>query len=299
MGRGYRFILGGGAPDADGPGGGSVSRADDRVSVWRSVARGVLAAVLAMLAMPYAVSAKKKPAESRPPSVSFHWAAVPGGDRVIEVYGVNGNIRATHSDSETLFVDTVKRGQKSDPDEVRVSAELTGNGARVCARYPSPSGDLAPCGPDQRVGDSDVIVDITLRVPPGASLIARTVNGSIGGVDMQGPVEATTVNGGIDVVSTHRVVASTVNGTIDVILGPLGWAEPMSYTTTNGSVLLRIPGNADAVIDARSAEGRVDCELTLATTETRDRQHLVGTLGKGGTRLRLETVKGNVEVLPQ
>lgn len=260
------------------------------------LATALLAVAIVLLAASHAEAAKKK----KPPkalSIPFHWAAVPGGERVIEVYGVSGNIRATHSDSETLFVDAVSRGSKTDPAEVKVGAEPTANGVRVCARYPRPSGDLNPCGEKQDTRADDVIVDFTLRVPPGAKLIAYTVNGSIGGEDMQGPVEAHAVNGGITVVSTHRVVAATVNGSIDVMMGPLGWSEPMSYTTTNGSVLLRIPPFANAVLDATTHNGRVTCGLKLAATESAERQRLVGTLGQGGPRLRIETAKGDVEIL--
>jgi DUF4097 and DUF4098 domain-containing protein YvlB len=136
-------------------------------------------------------------------------------------------------------------------------------------------------------------------VPPGARLVAHNVNGSIGGDDMQGPVEATTVNGGIDIVSTHRVTAATVNGSIDVTMGPLAWSEPLEYTTTNGSVLLRLPPSSGAWIEASSANGEVVTDLPLTTSEERDRHRVVGQLGKGGVRLKLETVNGNIEIRGQ
>jgi hypothetical protein len=224
---------------------------------------------------------------------------VPAGSRTIEVWGLNGNIRATHSASESLIVDAVKRGQKNDPEDVRIEAEITTDGARVCARYPRPSGALNECGGNQDVKNNDVIVDFTVQIPPGARLVAHTVNGSIGAEDMQGPVDATTVNGGIDVVSTHRVSAATVNGSIDVTMGPLGWADPLEYTTTNGSVLLRVPPSSDARVDAAATNGVVTMELPLTATERQDRHRLVGQIGKGGSRLRLETLNGNIEIRGQ
>ncbi len=267
---------------------------------WSRIATALIVVAIVLLAAPVpGVARDKKPKKHKPDALSipYHWAGVPGGRRVIEVWGVTGNIRATHSDNETLYVDAVSRGTKTDPTEVQVGAEPTADGVRVCARYPRPSGDLNPCGEVQDTRADDVMVDFSLKVPPGATLIAHDVNGSIGGDEMQGPVEAYTTNGGITVVSTHRVVARTMNGTIDVMMGPLGWSEPMSYTTTNGSVLLRIPPYADAVLDATTHTGKVECLLKLTATETSARDRLVGTLGKGGPRLRLETAKGDIQIM--
>jgi len=259
----------------------------------------MIGVVTALLAVAPVAHAKVKKKSEQAPSISAHWVGVPGGDRVVEVYGLNGDIRATHSENETLYVYAVKRGVKSDPDEVQIEFDSTTTGVRICARYPRPSGALNDCGPDQDVKRNDVIVDFALKVPAGARLIAHTVNGSIGGDDMQGPVEASTVEGGISIVSTHRVTAKTVDGSIDVMMGPLGWgSEPMSYTTTNGSVLLRIPSFVDASIDARTTSGHITCSLAGVATEHSDRQHLAATMGKGGTRLTLETVNGYVELLP-
>jgi len=257
-----------------------------------------LAMVLALaMALPPSADARKKP--PRPPSISFHWAGVPRGERTIEVWGLSGSIRATHSTSDSLIVDAVKRGDKSDPDDVVIEADTTATGVRVCARYPRPSGALNECGGNQEVKDNDVLVDFTVQVPPGARFVAHNVNGSIGGDDMQGPVEATTVNGGIDVVSTHRVTAATVNGSIDVTMGPLGWSEPLEYTTTNGSVMLRLPPGAGARLDAKAANGEVVSELPLSSSEQQDRHRVVGQLGQGGPRLKLETVNGNIEIRGQ
>ena len=266
------------------------------VSILRRDAAWVTIALTLALVSPQTADAKKKP--PRPPSISFHWTGVPGGERTIEVWGVNGSIRATHSESESLIVDAVKRGNKSDPDDVVIEADTTATGVRVCARYPRPSGALNDCGGNQDIRDNDVTVDFTVQVPPGARLVAHNVNGSIGAEDMQGPVEATTVNGGIDVVSTHRVTAATVNGSIDVTMGPLAWSEPLEYTTTNGSVLLRLPAGAGARLAASSANGEVVSELPL-TAEEQDRHRVVGQLGKGGPRLKLETVNGNIEIRGQ
>jgi Putative adhesin len=268
-----------------------------RFPAWRREGVGVTIVLALAIALPHTVEARKKP--PRPPSISFHWAGVPGGERTIEVWGLNGSIRATHSASESLIVEAVKRGNKSDPDDVVIEADTIATGVRVCARYPRPSGALNECGGDQQVKDNDVTVDFTIQVPPGARLVAHNVNGSIGAEDMQGPVEATTVNGGIDVVSTHRVTAATVNGSIDVTMGPLAWAEPLEYTTTNGSVLLRLPASAGARLDASSANGDVVTELPLTASEQQDRHRVVGQLGKGGPRLRLETVNGNIEIRGQ
>jgi hypothetical protein len=268
-----------------------------RFPIDRRSAGWVALALALVVTGPPAAQAKKKP--PKPVSISYHWAGIPRGERTIEVWGINGSIRASHSDGESLIVDAVKRGNKSDPDDVVIQAESTATGVRICARYPRPSGALNECGGNQDVKDNDVTVDFSLQVPPGARLVAHDVNGSIGGDDMQGPVDATTVNGGIDIVSTHRVNASTVNGSIDVTMGPLQWSDSLAYTTTNGSVMLRLPPSAAARLEASSANGQVVNELPLSSSEQQDRHRLVGQIGKGGPRLRLETVNGNIEIRGQ
>ena len=55
--------------------------------------------------------------------------------------------------------------------------------------------------------DNDVKVEFTVRVPSGANLAARTVNGGIEARDLDGRVEVSTVNGSVDLGRSQQLFA--------------------------------------------------------------------------------------------
>jgi DUF4097 and DUF4098 domain-containing protein YvlB len=103
-----------------------------------------------------------------------------------------------------------------------------------------------------RTCDSDVVVHFTARVPPGAALPGRTVNGDVEGEALRGDAESHAVNRSVRLSTTELAVASTVNGSITASMGRADWADSASLKTVNGGVRLRLPAVLNAEIRAQT-----------------------------------------------
>jgi DUF4097 and DUF4098 domain-containing protein YvlB len=134
-------------------------------------------------------------------------------------------------------------------------------------------------------------------VPRGVRVGAWSVNGGVSVDGATSEVRAGSVNGGVDAVSTGGpVMASTVNGSVRAIMGRLEGSEDLEFRSVNGSVVAEFTGDVDADIELSTVNGRFSTDWPVTMTGRIDPRHLRATLGKGGRRIRLTTVNGNVEL---
>ena len=151
-------------------------------------------------------------------------------------------------------------------------------------------------GDNWRGRDKDTSVEFTVRLPAGVRLGVSTVNGRVSVAGATSEVRASTVNGGVDAVSSGGPVnASTVNGDIDVRMRELGTGD-LEYSTVNGSIEIEVPANLDADIDMRTVNGSLSADFPITLQGRLNPRRMRATIGKGGRRLRLETVNGSVEI---
>jgi DUF4097 and DUF4098 domain-containing protein YvlB len=144
---------------------------------------------------------------------------------------------------------------------------------------------------------NDVAVDFEVRVPKGVKVGVWTVNGAASVDGATNEVRASTVNGSVDATSAGGPVqASTVNGSVHATMGRLDGEQDLSFTSVNGSVVAEFAGNIDAEIDLSTVNGRFQTDWPVTITGRIDPRHLRATLGKGGRRIHLSTVNGNVEL---
>lgn len=216
----------------------------------------------------------------------------------MEIKGVNGSIRAEPSPSGQVEIAAVKSGRRSDPRAVKIQVIPHGEGVTICAVYPSVEADEPnECAPGDRgrmnTRNNNVKVDFTIKVPAGANLAAKTVNGSVGATNLDARVDLQTVNGSVVFDTQGTGAAKTVNGAITAKLGRADWTETIELETVNGSITLSLPASTNANVDARTVNGRIESRLPLTLREFSKRQ-LKGTLGAGGRGLSLSTVNGSI-----
>jgi len=231
----------------------------------------------------------------------FRWTGHLEEGGTLEVHGINGNVHATLASGSRVEVEAVRRGHKDDPEDVKIEVIERGEKIIVCARYPNPSGGLNDCASEhQNVQDCDVNVEFTIRVPANVTFVPKNVNGSIEATGLEGPVIATTVNGNVDVATTAEAEAHTVNGSIDVHMGmPDDDDAVLEFETVNGKIAVELPRDADADLDAKTANGSIRSELPVSVKSSNSdpwniRRRLVGRIGEGGARLKMETVNGSI-----
>lgn len=259
---------------------------------WAVVAVGVL-----LFAGP---AAAKSASDSAPKhgDDAFEWSkAIPAG-KEIEIKGVNGDIRASRATGSAVEVKARKSWKHSNPDEVTIEVIEHEDGVTICAKYPAVHGKENVCAPGNQgtmnTHDNDVRVDFDVRVPAGVRLVARTVNGAIGAEGLQSPVEARTVNGAVRVSTSVYASAETVNGSIIAAMGSAEWPEPIEFTTVNGAIKLTLPGKLDADFSAETVNGSIETDFPVTVTGHVSRRRIQGTIGKGGRRLELGTVNGDI-----
>ncbi len=231
----------------------------------------------------------------------FEWSGALKAGQLVEIKGVNGSIIAGVSTGDKVEIRAWKHARRSDPASVKIELIPHGQGITVCSVYPTPFGSSPNrCEPGEdghmSTRNNDVEVRYVVRVPAGIGFTARNVNGSVTAVGLSGPVKAHTVNGSVEVVTSGRAEAQTVNGSINASLGIKRWDEPVSFQTVNGRIEISVPHDLDADLDASTVNGSIESDLPWLVQGKIGRTHMRGTINKGGSPLRLETVNGSIRI---
>ena len=140
-------------------------------------------------------------------------------------------------------------------------------------------------------------VEWVVRVPRGVHFLGTTVNGAISASNMPADANVSTVNGAVTVSAAGVVEASTVNGDIDATTGRADAGRDLQFETVNGDIVLRVPANFRARVDAELLNGRIQSDFPLEIHRGRFvGSSAEGEIGRGGRRLHMETVNGNLEI---
>ena len=241
-------------------------------------------------------------ASAEPQSNEFRWRKALAAGRVVEIKGVNGNVRAEAAPAGgEVEVVATKTGRREDPATVRVEAVEHADGVTICAVYPSR--DAAKpnvCAPGEggrmNVQNNDVKVDFVVRVPAGVRFTGRTVNGNVDATGMGADVDASAVNGNVKITTTGMARASTVNGSVTATMGSAGWSDELSFSTVNGKIDLTFPASLSAEVNAETVNGDIMSDFPLTITGRYSKRKLNGTIGGGGRELHLRTVNGDVMI---
>jgi hypothetical protein len=261
----------------------------------RSHPRAAIAALL-LLAAPAALSAQDRRSER---AFTLN-ERVPAGEW-IRVRNVNGEIRVVPASGDRVEITATKTWRRGDPQQVRIEQRKSSDGSiLVCAFWT----ENATCSENSynsrnegRSRNNDVAVDFEVRVPKGVKVGVWSVNGQVSVDGATDEVNASTVNGTVDATSSGGpVTSSSVNGNVHARMGRLTGDEDLTFSTVNGSVIAEFGTDIDANIELSTVNGRFQTDWPVTITGRVNPRHLRATLGKGGRRIRLSTVNGNVEL---
>ena len=257
---------------------------------WRPRWSGVLVAVAALLVM-FPASAQ---------SDVFTWSGTLANGQRLEVIDINGSIDVVPSGSNLVDVraeKTVRRGSASD---VEIKVEQESGGLVVCTLYRRGDGTVpSGCRDDrksrgQNSNNHEIKVTYTIRMPAGANLAAKTVNGSVEVRGLMADVHASTVNGGVTLETTGRATASTVNGNVNATVGLLD--RDSKFSTVNGKIVIAVGSSLNADVEISTVNGKIETDLPITIQGTMSRRSLKGRIGNGGPRLVLSTVNGSIRI---
>ncbi|MDP9146765.1 MAG: hypothetical protein M3N22_03840 [Acidobacteriota bacterium] len=214
----------------------------------------------------------------------------PGGS--FELQNVNGTVEVQGWDRDAVEVHAVKTAKTRESDLERVAIEVDAKPAdvSVVTRYPQNEG-------------VEVAVEYVIHVPHGARVEhLGTVNGTLRIAGVEAIEDLHTVNGNIEVYEGGGAIhAHTTNGNVHLELArfaaPANKKNEATAETTNGSLLLAVPSDAQADVDARCLNGNFYSELPLSLESSLRPREIHGKLGGGGTPIHLHTVNGAIRVI--
>lgn len=210
----------------------------------------------------------------------------PGGS--LELQNVNGTVDVEGWDRNEVEVHAVKTAKHKESDLERVSIEVDAkpDAVSITTHYPQNEG-------------VEVAVDYTIHVPHDARVEhIGTVNGTlrIAGVESVGDLH--TVNGNIEVFDGGGTVhAHTTNGNVHLELARLPEKTGAFAETTNGSLVLAVPSDMQADVEARCLNGNFSSELPMTMESNQRPREMHGKLGRGGAPIHLHTVNGGIRVV--
>ena len=226
---------------------------------------------------------------------------VPAG-QWLRVRNVIGEVRVRPGTSDRVEVVATKTWRRGDPAIVRIESRKSADGSiLVCAFWT----ENATCSEDgyrsrgegRSNRNNDVAVDFEVRLPKGVHIGAWSVNGEVSVDGATGEVEAGSVNGSVDATSSGGPVqASSVNGTVHARMGRVGSTEDLNFSSVNGNVIAEFGEDIDAQVELSTVNGRFQTDWPVTITGRVDPRRLRATIGKGGRRIRMSTVNGNVEL---
>jgi hypothetical protein len=247
----------------------------------RSAARSLAIALLAISPL----AAAHSPGVTREFKQSYPLQA----DGTFELSNVNGTVRIEGWDKDVVEVSAVKTTQDKESllDLVAIDVDSKPGAFSISTRYPQESG-------------VEVAVEYTIHVPRRAHLNhLSTVNGTLRLTELDGIGDLHTVNGNIEIFEGRgNVHAHTTNGNVYLELRNPADSRGAFAETTNGSVLLAIPTDLHADLEARCMNGSFSSELPFVMQGATQPRVLHGKLGHGGLPIHLGTVNGGIRIVP-
>ncbi len=210
----------------------------------------------------------------------------PGG--TFELQNVNGTVEVQGWDRDVVEVHALKTAKVRESDLERVAIDVSAkpSGVSIQTRYPQDEG-------------VEVAVEYVIHVPHGAKVEhLGTVNGTLRVAGVDEVDDLRTVNGNIEVYEANSDVrAHTTNGNVRLELAHLHGVTGTVAETTNGSVVLALPSNSEADLEARCLNGNFQSELPFAQESTLKPREIHGKLGRGGSPIKLHTINGAIRVV--
>lgn len=139
--------------------------------------------------------------------------------------------------------------------------------------------------------------DLTLE-DIGGDLFMKTVSGDVRVTRIKGSIKSTSVSGNIDfkdVSEAEEVTAKNVSGNITYV-GTIKAGGRYELKTHSGNVQMDIPADSSFDLEADTFNGVIDSQFQIQVMGKISPREIRGTVGKGGTLIKLSSFSGNVEL---
>jgi hypothetical protein len=231
--------------------------------------------------------------------VTFEWKGEMQPGQILEVWNINGSIKAETAAGSEAEISVQIMGTKPDPRSVQIDVVPYSDGILACTIYKGlsrPEHCLPGLEPSLSLNNSDIRVEYSLKVPAGVKLVAKTVNGRIAPTLPASEIVANAVNGQIAVTTRMPVTANLVNGTILASLEGETWTGARVLRTVNGSIDIEIPEMINAAVKAGTMWGFITTDFPIQVQRGFIGSSLNGSINGGGPKLEITTVNGSIHL---
>jgi hypothetical protein len=208
----------------------------------------------------------------------------------IEIDNPFGDLRLRAGDDDRVVVIAAVQRHRDDPERERLTLERSPGGARIAAAFDRAEADRLPAWSRRRI-------DLAIAVPPGARVIARTVDGLVEVKGHGGELEVDTKSGAVRLWVSGSPRVRTDSGRIDAYLTAPGWSRAATFESSTGDVTVSFPPEAAAVaiLESRGVFGtQFSLDVERLGPETRRGR---ARIGKGGPEVRLTSRTGELRIL--
>ena len=239
------------------------------------------------------------------------WTFAAGGMLALDAETSTGKITFRARDggevqvrAHTRVKALTREGAEALAEQVAVCADCEGETVRVWKVYPKlPHGVNVTInyeieGPPHLDLDLCAVNGLVTASGSRGRINAQSTHGNLAIDGGQGPVQLRTQNGYIRAAIPelrHEGLFTNANGPIDIRLG--AGAAPLTATSTNGHVDLRLPADFNGQLDARTINGQIQAAANLGAMRTVKRTLVEGPIGAGGAaQVRVCAHNGDVSV---
>lgn len=216
-----------------------------------------------------------------------------------ELINVNGKIIAEATDGSEVIVEgrkTAKARSDEAAKELLTKMEIREEAGDTTVRVES--------RPPRLSGFNSQEIEWTVKIPKGIVVDLRTMNGGVRLSDLTNEIHAKTTNGGVrgERITATIVEATTVNGGVEIeMVSPLGANDSIELEAVNGGVSLALPKDSKATIEGRCVNGNVsvdglEIEREQQSNDFERRRRLNGTMNGGGAKVVMSTTNGGVRL---
>ena len=221
-------------------------------------------------------------------------------DRIVRIEVDRPHSRYGHSDSDDAILTLrVPKGARLIIDTV--SADITVAGARGEQKLESVSGEVQTQAFDAPVSTSSVSGEVTITGNGGkAAVSTENVSGSATVTGIRGSYEGEVVSGSINatVAAAERLNVNTVSGDIEVHADLVSTAH-VNMESVSGVIQLVVKPPVNASFDIESFSGDIEnCfgQKARDTSKYTPGSELSFTQGKGGARVEIQTLSGEISI---
>ncbi|HEV7904928.1 MAG TPA: DUF4097 family beta strand repeat-containing protein, partial [Pyrinomonadaceae bacterium] len=206
--------------------------------------------------------------------------------------------RITAWDRAEVRVDAVKRATTRERlDEAKIVVEASSDSVNIESRYPEKAFNYD--GGDRRGRNNYASVDYVVSVPRNARLESiEVISGKLDIENVSGGVKASCISGSFTARNlSGDARLSNVSGMLEATFERLDDSSDVTLSNVSGQLVVVIPSDTNGTIKANTLSGQISNNMGLPVRRGEYvGNDLAGQLGRGGARIKLNNVSGQIKI---